>query len=89
MIFFLFNHSLKFKSDLKFDADVTLAFKITPLAFSFLCLGITVQLIIGEPILGWDVVGNISKAIGRLGQNTFVGIAALLFLYTFFYKKDK
>ena len=32
MIFFLFNHSLKFKSDLKFDADVTLAFKITPLA---------------------------------------------------------
>ena len=62
---------------------------ITPLAFAFLCLGITIQLIIGEPILGWDVVGNISKAIGRLGQNTFVGIAALLFLYTILNRKEK
>ena len=53
-----------------------------------LCLGITVQLIIGEPILGWDVVGNISKVIGRLGQNTFVGIAALLLLYTIYNKKN-
>ena len=63
--------------------------EITPMAFTFLCLGITIQLIIGEPILGWDVVGNISKAIGRLGQNTFVGIAALLFLYTIINKKQK
>ena len=60
----------------------------TPMAFSFLCLGITVQLIIGEPILGWDVVGNISKVIGRLGQNTFVGIAALLLLYSIYNKKN-
>ena len=52
----------------------TIIQEVTPLAFSFLCLGITIQLIIGEPILGWDVVGNISKAIGKLGQNTFVGI---------------
>lgn len=65
----------------------TIIQEVTPLAFSFLCLGITVQLIIGEPILGWDVVGNISKAIGKLGQNTFVGIAALLFLYTIFNNK--
>jgi hypothetical protein len=67
----------------------TLIQEFTPLAFSFLCFGITVQLIIGEPILGWDVVGNISRAIGRLGQNTFVGIAALLFLYTILNKKEK
>tara|TARA_B100001250_G_C19343783_1_gene590223 strand:+ start:34 stop:267 length:234 start_codon:yes stop_codon:yes gene_type:complete len=60
----------------------TIIQEITPVAFTFLCLGIVIQLIIGEPILGWDVVGNISKAIGKLGQNTFVGIAALLFLYT-------
>ena len=60
----------------------TIIQEITPAAFTFLCLGIIIQLIIGEPILGWDVVGNISKAIGKLGQNTFVGIAALLFLYT-------
>ena len=56
--------------------------EIMPLAFTMLCLGIVIQLILGEPILGWDVVGNISKAIGRLGQNSFVGLAALLFLYT-------
>ena len=67
----------------------TIIQEFTPFAFSFLCLGITVQLIIGEPLLGWDVVGNISKAIGRLGQNTFVGIAALLFLYTIFNKNKK
>tara|TARA_B100000427_G_C15237649_1_gene476271 strand:- start:409 stop:639 length:231 start_codon:yes stop_codon:yes gene_type:complete len=67
----------------------TLIHEFTPLAFAFLCFGITIQLIIGEPILGWDVVGNISKAIGRLGQNTFVGIAALLFLYTILNKKEK
>ncbi len=72
-----------------FKKVTTIIEEITPLTFSFLCLGITVQLIIGEPILGWDVVGNISKAIGKLGQNTFVGIAALLFLYTIFNKKDK
>lgn len=61
--------------------------EVTPIAFAFLCFGITIQLIIGEPILGWDVVGNISKAIGRLGQNTFIGIASLLFLYTILNKK--
>ena len=72
-----------------FKKVTTIIEEITHLAFSFLCLGITVQLIIGERILGWEVVCNISKAIGRLGQNTFVGIAALLFLYTIFNKKDK
>ena len=61
--------------------------EVTPTAFAFLCFGITIQLIVGEPILGWDVVGNISKAIGRLGQNTFIGIASLLFLYTILYRK--
>ncbi len=65
----------------------TIVEEITPLAFSFLCLGITIQLIIGEPILGWDVVDNISRVIGKLGENTFVGIAALLFLYTIFNTK--
>jgi len=70
-----------------FKKFTTIVHEITPLAFALLCLGITIQLILGEPILGWDVVGNISKAIGRLGQNSFVGIAALLFLYTLFNKK--
>ena len=58
----------------------------TPMAFSFLCLGITVQLIIGEPLLGWNVVGNISKSIGELGQSNFIGVAALLVLYSYINK---
>ena len=47
------------------------------------------QLILGEPILGWDEVGNISQAIGKLGQNTFIGVAALLFFYTMVVKDKK
>tara|TARA_Y100001968_G_C19292484_1_gene684909 strand:+ start:594 stop:827 length:234 start_codon:yes stop_codon:yes gene_type:complete len=62
---------------------------ILPVAFSLLCFGIVFQLILGEPILGWDVVGNISQAIGTLGQNTFVGVAALLFFYTMVVKDKK
>jgi len=50
-------------------------------------LGITVQLIIGEPLFGWNVVGNISKAIGSMGQSSFIGVAALLVLYSIYKNK--
>ena len=63
--------------------------QILPLAFSLLCFGIVFQLILGTPVLGWDVVGNISQAIGTLGQNTFIGVAALLFFYTMIIKDKK
>ena len=51
-----------------------------------LCLGVVVQLIIGEPLLRWNVVGNISKSIGELGQSNFIGVAALLILYSYINK---
>ena len=63
--------------------------QILPLAFSLLCFGIVFQLILGAPVLGWDVIGNISQAIGNLGQNTFIGVAALLFFYTMVVKGKK
>ena len=63
--------------------------QILPLAFSLLCFGIVFQLILGTPVLGWDVVGNISQVIGKLGQNTFIGVAALLFFYTMVVKDKK
>ena len=63
--------------------------QILPLAFSLLCFGIVFQLILGTPVLGWDVIGNISQAIGNLGQNTFIGVAALLFFYTMVVKDKK
>lgn len=61
--------------------------EVTSLAVVLLCLGITVQLLIGEPLFGWNVVGNISKAIGSMGQSSFIGVAALLVLYSIFMKK--
>ena len=52
-------------------------------AVPFLCLGVVVQLIVGSPLLGWNVVGNISSAIGQFGQTNFIGVAALLILYSY------
>ena len=65
-----------------------LASELTSFAVVILCLGITIQLIIGEPLFGWNVVGNISKAIGSMGQSSFIGVAALLVLYSI-YKNRK
>ena len=56
------------------------------IAVPVLCLGVVVQLIIGEPLFGWNVVGNISKAIGQFGQTNFIGVAALLILYAYINK---
>ena len=56
------------------------------IAVPILCLGVVVQLIIGEPLLGWNVVENISKSIGELGQSNFIGVAALLVLYSYINK---
>ena len=53
------------------------------IAVPVLCLGVVVQLIIGEPLFGWNVVGNISKAIGQFGQTNFIGVASLLVLYSY------
>ena len=61
--------------------------ELTSFAVVLLCLGITVQLLIGESLLGWDVIGNISKSIGKIGQSNFIGVAALLVLYSIFSKK--
>ena len=58
--------------------------ELTSFAVVLLCLGITVQLLIGESLLGWDVVGNISKSIGKMEQSNFIGVAALLVLYSIF-----
>ena len=57
------------------------------IAVPVLCLGVVVQLIVGEPLFGWNVVGNISKAIGQFGQTNFIGVVALLALYSYIHKK--
>ena len=57
------------------------------IAVPMLCLGVVIQLIIGEALFGWNVVGNISRAIGEFGQTNFIGVAALLVLYSYIHKK--
>lgn len=57
------------------------------IAVPVLCLGIVVQLIVGDAILGWDPIQNIQKSINSLGQSNFIGVAALLVLYSVFKKQ--
>ena len=52
------------------------------LALSFLCIGVIVQLLLGESLLGWDPVGNIQEA-----GPSFIGVIALVVLYLLFIEK--
>jgi len=58
------------------------------IAVPILCLGVVVQLIVGESLLGWDPIKNIQSAINSLGQSNFIGVAALLVLYSVFKKQQ-
>ena len=55
---------------------------VTATALTFLCLGVVIQLLLGENILGWDPVGNIQEA-----GPSFIGVIALVVLYLLFIKK--
>jgi len=55
---------------------------ITATALTFLCLGVIVQLLINDNILGWDPVGNIQNA-----GSAFIGVIALVVLYLLFIDK--
>ena len=52
------------------------------IGIQFLCLGVIVQLLIDEKILGWDPVGNIRDA-----GPAFIGVIAFVVLYLLFLKK--
>jgi len=51
-------------------------------ALAFLCLGIIVQLLINDTLLGWDPVGNV-----KAGGNAFIGVIAIILLYILFIRK--
>jgi galactitol-specific phosphotransferase system IIC component len=52
------------------------------IGIQFLCLGVIIQLLLDEKILGWDPIGNIQKA-----GTAFIGIIAFILLYILFIKK--
>ena len=56
-------------------------------AVPVLCLGVVVQLIVGESLFGWDPIKNIQGSINSMGQSNFIGIATLLVLYSVFKKQ--
>ena len=53
------------------------------IGIQFLCLGVIVQLLINDKILGWDPVGNIRDA-----GPAFIGVIAFIVLYLLFIKKQ-
>ena len=56
-------------------------------AVPLLCLGVVVQLIVGESLFGWDPIKNIQDSINSIGQSNFIGVATLLVLYSVFKKQ--
>ena len=50
----------------------------------FLCLGVIIQLLIDEKIMGWDPIGNIQDA-----GSSFIGVIAFILLYILFVKKGE
>ena len=53
------------------------------IGLQFLCLGVIVQLLINEKILGWDPIGNIQDA-----GPAFIGVILFVVLYLLFAKKQ-
>tara|TARA_R110000796_G_scaffold123761_2_gene238153 strand:- start:10705 stop:10935 length:231 start_codon:yes stop_codon:yes gene_type:complete len=60
---------------------------LTSLLIAFLSLAVVGQILFGQTIFGMDVIGNVVGVIDSLGQSGFVGIVALLVLYSLFNKK--
>ena len=52
------------------------------IGIQFLCLGVIIQLLINDKIMGWDPVGNIQDA-----GSSFIGVIAFILLYLLFIKK--
>jgi len=67
-----------------FNQVIEILKKAIKLSLYFLCLGIIVQLLIDDTILGWDPVGNIQDA-----GSSFVGVITLVAMYALFIQKKK
>jgi len=60
---------------------------VTELLFTFLALGILVQVLFGGAVFGMDVVGNVTALIETLGNSGFVGLLAVIVLVKLIDKK--
>ena len=60
---------------------------VTELLFTFLTVGILVQVLFGGAVFGMDVVGNVTSLIESLGNSGFVGLLAVVVLVRLLDKK--
>ncbi len=60
---------------------------LTTLLIALLSLAVVGQILFGQAVFGMDVIGNVVEVIDSLGQSGFVGVIALLVLYSLFNKK--
>ena len=67
-----------------FEKCRSVLIELTKTALTFLCLGIIVQSLVDDKLLGWDPVGNIQDAGG-----SFIGVLVLVLLYQLYYKKTE
>lgn len=63
-----------------FESIKTFFSGVTELLFTFLTLGILVQVLFGGAVFGMDVVGNVTALIESLGNSGFVGLLAVVLL---------
>ena len=70
-----------------FESIKTFFSGVTELLFTFLTLGILVQVLFGGAVFGMDVVGNVTALIESLGNSGFVGLLAVVVLVKLLDKK--
>ena len=70
-----------------FGSIATFFSGVTELLFTFLALGILVQVLFGGAVFGMDVVGNVTALIESLGNSGFVGLLAVVVLVKLLDKK--
>lgn len=56
--------------------------EIVATGLTFLCIGIIVQLLTNETLLGWDPISNVKE-----GGSAFIGVIAIVLLYILFIRK--
>ena len=61
--------------------------EMSELLLAALSVGILARVLFGGTVLGWDVVGNVTKLIASLGNSGFVGLIAVILLLRILDKK--
>ena len=60
---------------------------LTGLLVNLLALGVVIEILFGQSAFGMTVIDNVMGVVQGLGSQGFVGVVALLILWSFFSKK--